>query len=99
VRRDVLESVETVEGLIRRKLPIGTTISEKRLIDTLMEMVCGSARAGGVLAGRQPVVGGVGAALVGGLDVVCVRAPPGPYQVRGGEGDCADAEEGRPGAP
>jgi hypothetical protein len=39
VRRDVLESVETVEGLIRRKLPIGTTISEKRLIDTLMEMV------------------------------------------------------------
>jgi len=39
IRRDVLAEVEVVENLIRKKLPVGTIMSEKRLIDSLAEFV------------------------------------------------------------
>ena len=39
MRKDFLAEVETVESLIRRRLPIGTIISEKRLVDDFISQV------------------------------------------------------------
>ena len=39
VRREFMQEVETIEGQIRARLPIGTMVSEKRLVDDLLGRV------------------------------------------------------------
>ena len=39
MRKEFMQEVDTLEGLIRRKMPIGTMVSEKRLMDEFLAQV------------------------------------------------------------